>query len=59
MIQYRIIRIKDGALLGYIVGKTLINGDRYLIYQAGTKTEKIKITQAMERLYRVEAVQVG
>ncbi len=57
--QYAIIRIRDNKLMGYIVAKTSIKGQRYLVYTSGGKTCKMAITDEMQQLYRVDIQQIG
>lgn len=58
MTQYRIIRKRDGKLLGYIIGKTRIQNKPYLVYSIGNKTGRLKIDDVTERFYRVEKIEV-
>lgn len=56
MKQYRIIEIKTGKLLGYMIGKT---ANQELVYQLGVNIKKLKITPRTEAKYRVDVLEIG
>lgn len=54
MTKYAVIEIKTGKLYGYIVGKTMLGQQRYLVVDRGGRRVQLKVDAAMERRYRVE-----
>ena len=58
-VQFRVIRKRDNKLLGFIVGKTTINGLPYLMVDQGGKVKPFPVNETTTFLYRVDKVVVS
>lgn len=54
MDKLRVIEIRTGKTVGYVVGKTL---DQELVVQVGTRTKLIPVNDKTNSKYKVERVQ--